>query len=139
MLPLWLVVWEFERSPSPPPRFAFFLCFCCVLRGFYKVLFAFCGFLLCFCCVLRGFYGLFFAFVFVCAVFYVGFKRFFLGKSLFCCVFVVFYVGFMAFPSFPICFSIALCCVLRGFYGLSFAFVFVCAVFYVGFKRFLPC
>ena len=139
MLPLRLVLLEFERSASSAPRFAFFLCFCCVLRGFYKVFACFCCFLLRFCCVLRGFYSSFFAFVFVCAVFYVGFKRFFLGKSLFCCVFVVFYVGFMAFPSFPICFSIALCCVLRGFYGLSFAFVFVCAVFYVGFKRFLPC
>ena len=140
MLPLRLVLLKFERSPpSSSPRFAFFLCFCCVLRGFYKVFACLCCFLLRFCCVLRGFYSLFFAFVFVCAVFYVGFKRFFLGKSLFCCVFVVFYVGFMAFPSFPMCFSIALCCVLRGFYGLSFAFVFVCAVFYVGFKRFLPC
>ncbi len=98
MLPLRLVVLEFERSASPS---VFFLCFCCVLRGFYKVLFAFCGFLLCFCCVLRGFYGLFFAFVFVCAVFYVGFKRFFIVKSV-----------------VLLCF----CYVLRGFYGLSFCY-----------------
>ena len=80
MLPLRLVVLEFERSASSPPPFAVFLCFCCVLRGFY---------------------GLFVALVFVCAVFYVGFKRFFLLKSLFCYVFVVFYVGFMAFASVP--------------------------------------
>ena len=80
MLPLRLVLLKFERSSPPSSPFVFFLCFCCVLRGFYKVFACFVWLLLRFCCVLRGFYGLLFAFVFVCAVFYVGFKRLFLAK-----------------------------------------------------------
>ena len=32
-----------------------------------------------------------------------------------------------------VCFLLCFCCVLRGFYGLFFALVFVCAVCYVGF------
>ena len=85
---------------------------------------------------LRWFYGLSFAFVFVSAVLHVGSNRFVVIKPGFYCVFSVFYIGFMACPSVPICLSIVFCEVLHWFYGLSFAFVFVCAAFYVGFKRF---
>ena len=88
-----------------------------------------------------------FPFFHVFAVLYVGFIRFLLVLFGFCCVFTVFYMGFMAsslpLSSFVLCFTwvlwlvvclcLRLCCVLRGFYGLLFAFVLVCTVFYVGF------